>query len=721
MHRKISIRSLLVGVATVSVVVVLYIGWSFWRFQEDTLGLRDREVRLDYVAQDLLATIGYNGMIHNFKNCVLRPDLPRYCDQAEVDATRAQGLIDEIEAMSADSETDLTPIRDTVEAYRAKIGTIREDHANGVPITDIDVDVGVDDSPAARALRDAIEEARSQIEALVVRVSQAYFMPATAGLGLVIVLLGMFVYLSRLELRSIRDKQEKLDAVFSSISGGLFGLDRAGQIKLINPTGRALLQKHGVRMPGAWPATLRFESPHRDSENYRGDPVQRMLAGERLHGEIHLLKHDDSTDAPRYMRLTSAPLTEATTGLSHVLILVDVTDQEQHRQQIERSSRLDALGQLTSGIAHDFNNLLATILYAVDLAQREPQTDRAGKLLGRVMGTVERARKLTDRLLAFGLRHPGNAQSRQLREIYQEVAVLARAAVGEDIDLIFGTDGEELLVHCDQAQLENALLNLLINSRDAIRDSGMGRKIVVSARGVVADHAQLRHYDDLQREIDVKAERFVEISVTDDGPGMSEEVRRRATDPFFTMKPRGRGSGLGLAMVYGFVQQSHGLLHIYTTPDHGTTVRMTLPRGTEDDRREAPVTRPGPELGNGETVLLVEDETDLLDVMTIVLEDLDYRVETAETGKIAWEMITANPSCCDLVLSDVVMPGGMSGIDLCNRIIADYPGIPVVLMSGYAGLSQTKDDFPDVPILQKPCMREELARALRDALSRRAG
>lgn len=716
MYRWVSGRTLLLAGGVGSVLAAAMFVATLWITWQDARDLRGSELRLEVLAQDLLQTIGYTGMIHNFKNCVLRPDEPDYCTNAASDARRALDLMDQIEALSRERELDieLPELRTAVLAYAENVPRVIEGHAAQEPVRDLDAAVRVDDLPAARNLRETISAARETISARISGIGRSYFTQSVAGIAAMLLLAALFVALSRYESRVIREKQERLDAVFTAILGGVVGFDGQGRIRLVNPPARRLLNLATAAPPMDWPARLHVTPQGDEAGNEPEDIVGRVLKGTPISGELYTLGQDGAVERPRYLRLSSAKLSESTSGLGAVLFMEDVTDQERNRQKIERSSRLDALGELSGGIAHDFNNLLATILYAVELSLKEPQTPRATDLLGRALATVDRARQLTERLLAFGRRSPGKVHSWPVTQAFEDFEALARTAIGAEIELVLDVESPDLLVHCDQAQLENALLNLVINSRDAIRDSGRGGKIILQARPVETAVPETG----ILRRGKPEVTRFVEISITDDGPGMDEETRQRATDPFFTKRLRGRGTGLGLAMVYGFVQQSQGDLKIYSAPDHGTTIRMTLPRGTREDRREPPVGQGDVQHGDGETVLLVEDEADLLDMMSALLADLGYRVGTATSGQEAWDRIAAGERF-DILLSDVVMPGGMSGIDLAQKVRERMPGAAVILMSGYAGLSQTRSEAPDVPILQKPCMPGDLARALRDVRSQK--
>ena len=412
---------------------------------------------------------------------------------------------------------------------------------------------------------------------------------------------------------------EKLRAVLDATANGIVGLDRDGQVAVINPAARHMLGGKSEETPFAWPQAIKFlDIVDLHPLDASSDPINRSLAGQTLNNETHLMTREGD-DQNRYVRVSSSKVDDPSTDLRCVVALDDVSQMERNRQQAERKSRLDALGQLTGGIAHDFNNLLATILYAMQLTRTDEISDRSDRVLETAIGAVERGRELTGRLLAFAKRQPGLMKSRTVDEVFTGIAGLARTAIEETVELKFVDADPELLVHCDHGQLENALLNLTLNSRDAIMRSGKGGQ----DRHQGAPHRRSRPrpgrcgartcmptlpracarniVEDVARSDDAHAYRYVEISVTDDGPGMSDEIKRRAIDPFFTTKDTNSGTGLGLSMVYGFIQQSDGeLAHLLGAGFRHHNSDDPAPRARSDNEREAPIARIPIQHGNGE-------------------------------------------------------------------------------------------------------------------------
>ncbi|MCV3272089.1 hybrid sensor histidine kinase/response regulator [Roseobacter sinensis] len=533
------------------------------------------------------------------------------------------------------------------------------------------------------------------------------------------------------EERAAKNNSEFLSQIMNTARSAIIGLSAHGQVTSINSAGRHFLGGISDDVPFDWPDEIGFlETASLQPLENSHNPILRILAGATLKEEVFLLTRNDSKD-PRYVRVSSSPVEISGESLLSVIILDDVSEQERNRQQIERTSRLDALGQLTGGIAHDFNNLLATVQYALQLAQDAGSEMRRTHYLDTALSSISRGSDLTKRLLAFAKQQPGKAVSQAVSEIMDDFRRLANPLIERNVALDFQVSDADLWVYCDTAQLSNALLNLLLNARDAIQRSARGNRITIRARGIdeidadvtlrrehpgtyIAKGLYEEHSQDRERK-DNAAYRYIEFAVTDNGPGMPDEVKRRAIDPFFTTKDTNSGTGLGLSMVYGFVQQANGELRIYSEPDQGTTVRLLVPRGTSQGQREEPVERLPETHGSGERILVVEDEFSLRMMMEDLITSLGYSIETAQSGSNALAMIERGETF-DLVLTDIVMPGDIGGFVLAKKVRELLPEIPIIYMSGYTGYSE--DDMIDVvaPILQKPCPPAELAKTISDAL-----
>ncbi|WP_299673917.1 ATP-binding protein [uncultured Roseobacter sp.] len=532
--------------------------------------------------------------------------------------------------------------------------------------------------------------------------------------------------------RDLTATSEQLRLVLDTTMNGIIGLDETGRVDVINPAARHMLGGTSQETPFAWPEAIKFlDIIDMHPLESSADPVNRVMVGQALAGETHLMTRQGGSEN-RYVRVSTSVVKDPSSSLRCVIVLDDVSLLEKNRQQIERKGRLDALGQLTGGIAHDFNNLLATILYAMQLTRTDNLSERSDRMLEAALGAVERGRELTGRLLAFAKPQPGLSKSRQVSDVFSDVEALVRPAIEASVEITFLPPEPDILIYCDHGQLDNALLNLVLNSRDAILRTGKDGKITVKARAVdevdadlalrredlnayIAQGMKREHAKDVARH-DARAHRYVEISVTDDGPGMSEEVKRRAIDPFFTTKDTNSGSGLGLSMVYGFIQHADGELRIYSEIGFGSTIRMILPRGTTEDVREEPIARLPIRQGQGQTILVVEDEEPLLEVMQDLLQELGFGFLPARFGNEALAVLESGTEV-DLLLTDIVMPGGIGGFELARQARQLRPELPVVYMSGYTGFTSSEMGEVVAPLLQKPCPPVELADVLAKALA----
>ncbi len=388
---------------------------------------------------------------------------------------------------------------------------------------------------------------------------------------------------------------------------------------------------------------------------------------------------------------------------------LEMARREEAQAQLIRTQRMEAFGQLTGGIAHDFNNLLTVIIGNLELLEMRLQDEKSRTFLQRAQDAAGMGSRLTARLLTFARRRAFAAAPLNLNEIVIGMAELLERSLGEQITLATSLEPAPWTVIADASEVENAILNLAINARDAMPGGG---KLVIETANVCID------VDRMDAGVTVSAGRYVRLTVSDTGSGMSEDVLRHAFEPFFTTKETGKGTGLGLSTVYGFVQQARGAVTLYSEIGHGTTVNLYLPQA-EQDHVAATHGRDGDAAprANGERILLVEDNADVREVVKGQLEMLGYVVLTVASGPEALGVL-AKPEHFDLVLSDVVMAGGMSGFDVVRWVHANVPGLHVLLASGYpdAVLQSEAPGEPRPEILRKPFSRSELAQALRRAL-----
>ncbi|MEM5543057.1 response regulator [Sulfitobacter sp. AS92] len=382
---------------------------------------------------------------------------------------------------------------------------------------------------------------------------------------------------------------------------------------------------------------------------------------------------------------------------------------EKLHDRLAQSQRVEAVGNLAGGIAHDFNNLLQVMTGSLTMATREiPKDAPANRRIDAAMRAVERGASLSSQLLAFSRRQPLQPRSIDLRDLLTDIDDIIRSALGEGMEVEL--DAVEALwpAYVDAASTQNAVLNLLINARDAME--GRGKLKIAIAN---------RHFgpEDLLGEPDMVTGDYVEVKVTDHGPGIPAETLPKVFDPFFTTKPVGKGTGLGLSTVYGFARQSGGRVTINSRPGVGTSVVLLLPRAQS---AAEPVRWHDPSdiAGGTETVLLVEDDAEVRDATAALLSDLGYQVRTAEDPTAALETARQNPKF-DLLVSDVVMPGELSSRDMAETLQAERPDLPILFISGYSRDSIVRDGKVDagVQFLAKPFTKDALAIKVRDALS----
>ncbi|MBL8429031.1 MAG: PAS-domain containing protein [Dechloromonas sp.] len=427
------------------------------------------------------------------------------------------------------------------------------------------------------------------------------------------------------------------------------------------------------------------------------DPVRRALAGQQVTYEYQMERQGQTV----FARSTLVP--EVTVdGKNHGFFVFsyEITEQKRMQAALVQAQKMEAIGQLTGGLAHDFNNLLTVIIgNLAALQDHRPDDAGVNEFVEPALQSARRGVQLIKRLLTFSRQQPLEPQAVDIGQLIVNLGKLVRRSLPESIAVSTDLGGMTLHALVDPGQLESALLNFALNSRDAMPDGG---RLHIAARSVelTTDAAAF----------DVAPGRYALIEIADNGCGMDAATLARACEPFFTTKRLGLGSGLGLAMAYGFAKQSGGGISIQSQPEQGTTVLMVVPLATpepevEDTGEEAVLPQ------GGELVLLVEDDPNVRRVVRQQLIDLGYPVIEAEDGEQALSMVTQIPDIA-IVVSDVIMPGGIDGRQLADSVMRDYPEILIVLMSGYTDEAELGSNLP---VLAKPFGRQDLNRALQAA------
>ncbi|SAK45896.1 response regulator [Caballeronia ptereochthonis] len=391
----------------------------------------------------------------------------------------------------------------------------------------------------------------------------------------------------------------------------------------------------------------------------------------------------------------------------------ETADALRHAEEALRmAQKMEAIGKLTGGVAHDFNNLLQVIggnlqLLAKDVAGQ----DRSEQRVRNALAGVARGANLASQLLAFGRRQPLAPKVVNLGRFVRGLDDMFRRALGDGIEIETIVSGGLWNTLVDPFQVENALLNLAINARDAMNGHG---KLTIEAGNASLDETYVL------RNVDVAPGQYVMVAVTDTGMGMSPEVQERAFEPFFTTKREGQGTGLGLSMVYGFVKQSGGHVKVYSEEGHGTTVRIYLPRAREEEDLETNIDA-GPAKGGSETILVVEDDEEVRATVVELLSDLGYRVLRAKDAQSALAIVESGVPI-DLLFTDVVMPGPLRSTELARKARERVPGVAVLFTSGYTDNAIVHAGRLDegIDLLSKPYTHEALARKVRHVLGQRA-
>jgi PAS domain S-box-containing protein len=539
----------------------------------------------------------------------------------------------------------------------------------------------------------------------------------------------------RLALTALRDTSDRqreaanFRGLLETAPDAMVAVGADGRILLVNAQAERLFgyareELIGERVEVLVPDASRdVHSRHRDT--YAAHPVARPMGA----GMDLAARRRDGTTFPAEISLSAI---ETEKGLLVSAAIRDITERleeqaererlraqaqrERLERQMHQSQRLESLGQLAGGVAHDFNNLLGVILnYAAFVREEVGQHVEGGEIdwrsvdrdLTEIQRAAERATRLTHQLLVFGRREVAQPVVLSVNDVLRDMERLLKRALGEHVELVTLLTDDLWQVKADPGQLEQVLVNLAVNARDAMPGGG---QLVLESQNVVVDQAYVA------RRPGLTAGPHVRLRVSDTGSGMDREVAARAFEPFFTTKPKGEGSGLGLATVYGIVKQAGGDAEIYSEPGIGTTISVMLPV-TEEAIAAAPQAVDLDRCKGGETVLVVEDEPAMRELTRRILARNGYRVIVAGGGALALREAEQYDERIDLLLTDVVMPQ-MLGKDVAERVAALRPDIRVLFMSGYAQpiLGSTGTLEEGVTLLEKPFSEAQLLEKVREVL-----
>jgi len=499
-------------------------------------------------------------------------------------------------------------------------------------------------------------------------------------------------------------ERKRFMAAIGQVAEAIFMTDDQGNIQFVNPAFERMSGYSREESVGRNPCFLKSGE---QSDQFYKDLWDTISDGRTWAGRIV----DKSRDGTLYTLNTSiSPVRDAAGRIvNYVAVQRDITEDLRLEAQFQQAQKLEAVGLLAGGVAHDFNNILSVILGYAELALRSVDPDQPlHEYLDEIYKAAIRSADITRQLLTFARKQTIMPVVLNLNQNAESMLNMLRRLLGEDIELIWRPEVDLGPVKMDPSQVDQILANLCVNARDAIADVG---KVTIETRNVVIDEAYCAHHAGFV------AGEYVMLAVSDDGCGMDKKTLSQIFEPFFTSKGAGQGTGLGLSTVYGIVKQNNGFINVFSEPDNGTTFKIYLPRykghtiDTQQDSAE------GIPLGNGETVLVVEDESAILNVSKIMLENLGYRVLAADTPGVAIELARKCASEIRLAITDVIMPE-MNGRDLADRLQSLIPGLKILFMSGYtANVIASRGVLDEgVDYIPKPFSIKELAVKVLDAL-----
>jgi len=520
--------------------------------------------------------------------------------------------------------------------------------------------------------------------------------------------------------RDLRQQREELQTILDSVSAYISYKDREGRYLRVNS---ALARVSGIPKEEWTGRTLSEVMPGCGTAPCISD-AEVVETGKPKHSFLEAMELPSGT---RWLSTDRVPFKDSSGDVAGVISLsVDITERmqaerelSQKDEQLRQAQKMEAVGQLAGGVAHDFNNLLTAISGYTELAlSRVESEDPMEELLEPVSKAAERAADLTRQLLAFSRKQPLSLEEQDLNTIIREMSGMLERLIGEDVELVVDLGEEAEAIEADRTQMEQVVMNLAVNARDAMPEGG---------RLTISTHGSYIGEEDCADAPGVRPGPHVCLSVTDTGYGMDETTLRQIFEPFFTTKRPSGGTGLGLSVVYGIIEQHGGWVQVVSEPKRGTTFLVFLPavsddRKSEEELPDAPqkVVADSPK-GTGQRVLLVEDEEAVRLFASRALSDWGYEVVEAESAEQALDLFSTNPDAFDLVFSDVVLPG-RSGTQLAEEVATRKPDLHVLLASGYFFENRGADFVSSIekigfPFLDKPYSVRSLREAVHNALA----
>ncbi len=725
------------GLLAATVLVGLYTGLEtdrrFSSIKEAWLTYAENADRKGVWISEIRGQLGYGGIIHNFKNYVLRKDqfyydrlskqLPAFHNAVaayrDSNPSRAERLaLDEIER--------------TIKFYQWKIPIARRAAKENWPIGRTDTLVKVDDTKAIRALQTLEHvwrtERRDSTQSIVLSVSEGERLITLGfmflfGLGVVaLILYGLFYALihelnatvERLteeltERRRAERAERKLSRAIEQSPTTIVITDTDGRIEYVNRKFELLTEFPREEVIGRTPRFLQSG----DTSPTTYERLKKLLAAGR---EWHGVFRNRTRSGGHYWAETSILPLKDDNGkvINFIGIGEDITESRKVKEQVARAQKMEAVGVLAGGIAHDFNNILTTILGNVHLANLDvPEDSEIGEELSQIEIAAKRAQALVRQLLTFARRQPGAPVTLRVADAVEEVLRLVRASIPPTIELSFEGGDSDLATRADPTQLHQVLMNLCRNAAEAIgAEQGSIRITLSSMAAPPPEITEAEQSDGAGRTEFASDTSWLQLTVADDGPGIPADYASRIFDPFFTTKPIGKGTGLGLSVVNTLVHDMDGTLSFTSEPGEGTTFTMCLREVPPEESVESGVTATP---GGHEKILLVDDEVDLVTTYRRLLMRLGYMVEAYSDPKTALSVFNANPRRFDAVVTDLVMPE-LSGSALAKAVREAKPECPVIICTGYRATDLELAPDAHLSVMEKPMDPKQLARTLRRLL-----
>ena len=513
---------------------------------------------------------------------------------------------------------------------------------------------------------------------------------------------------------ALRESEEKHRRLFETMPQGVVYQDAEGKIIYANPAAEKILGLTLHQMQGRTSSDPRWKVIHEDGSDFPGDMHPAMIAlrtGQAVRDVIMGI-YNPREDRRRWIKTSAVPLFKEGENKPYQVYTTfdDITEYQRLQAQFLQSQKMEAVGLLAGGVAHDFNNLLTVIKgYAEILLESLDPNDPKRRDIEQIARAGQSAASLTSQLLAFSRKQMRQPRLLNLNSAIDEVGKMLRRLLGEDIDIITTTAPDLDPVHADPGQIQQVLMNLAVNARDAMPKGG---SLTIETANANLDEDFARGHPG------VKTGRYVMLAISDNGVGMDAATQSRIFEPFFTTKPQGAGTGLGLSTVYGIVRQNGGFIWVYSEPGKGTTFKIYFPRA--EGNADAYTAEDAHDLDSGgaETVLIVEDDFSVRALASRILRERGYTVLEASDGAEALDIAGKYDGDIHLVLADVVMPG-MSGRDLVRQFEMARPSIKALYVSGYTNTAIVHHGTldPDVAFLQKPFAVADLLRKVRAVLN----